>query len=202
MISRLMFLLIAALLIGGTATGLGTIRGSAQEDGASADGAVEADGRGGPDNAKSYINPDTGLPTENPNVKRNSECRTPDQTDRQELSDPGSTNNNVHNDACLTRNGKRFDGKASFEIKGVGEFSVCPDPDGAGPKTSAIKNNGKRCYMTGYQETGMDGDDEYHARINNTMKRGESNVTFCFDPDDNGCGDANVKDSILIKWMR
>lgn len=196
MIRRLVFLLAATALLGGFVTTFGTTAGTAQD--------IESQGRKGAERAASYINPDTGLATENPNVKPNSECGRPDQLDGQILSEDGSTDNNVHNDACLFRNGGRFDGKASFEIRGVGVFSACPDPDGAGPKTSATKQGGKRCFLTGYQESGgaMDGDLEYHARVNNDSRPGSSFVTFCGDPDDNGCGDARAKDQIEIRWRR
>lgn len=192
MARKLFFLLVAALVVGGFATSLGSTVGAAQDVGTATNR--------NPVRARSYINPDTGLATENPNVNRNSECGTPDQADRQMLSDPGATNNNVHNDACLFRDGERFDGKASFEIMGVGTFSACPDPDGAGPKTSV--NSGKRCYMTGYQTTGMDGDTEYHARINNSTNPGTTDVTFCSDPQNNGCRDAASSDKIVIRWVR
>ncbi len=204
---KAMVLLIAILAIGSLGVGLGPMAGTAQD--------LDAETRrGGPDRAASYINPDTGridpntgMSTENPNVKRNSECRTPDQKDRQRVSPQGTNDNNVHNDACLfTANGRNFDGPVSFEIEGVGEFSACPDPDNVsiidnGPKTAAVKNMGKRCYMTGYQETGAAGDLEYHARLDSSV-RGESVVTFCHDPQDNGCRDAKVEDTIRIVWKR
>ncbi len=56
-----------------------------------------ADGRGGV-RAASYIDPDTGAATENPDVNRNSSCTNPDQHDQhdqhgqQSLSDPGTAN--------------------------------------------------------------------------------------------------------------
>ncbi len=91
---KAMVLLIAILAIGSLGVGLGPMAGTAQD--------LDAETRrGGPDRAASYINPDTGMETENPNVKRNSECETPDQKDRQRVSPEGSNENNVHNDACL-----------------------------------------------------------------------------------------------------
>jgi hypothetical protein len=86
-------------------------------------------------------------------------------------------------------------------ISGVGTFSACPDPDNAGPRTSAIKDGGTRCYETGWQEKGIDGDKEFHARINNDSTPGTTKVVFCYDPNDNGCADARVKDSIMISWV-
>jgi hypothetical protein len=150
----------------------------------------------------SYVNPDLGLPTENTNANPNSDCDSPDDNDTQQLSDPGQTNRNVHNDACLLRNGASgdpVDTAVSFEISGVGEFSSCPDPDGAGPKTST--NSGSRCYLTGYQETGNPGDLEYHSRVNNDDQPGNTTVTFCVDPNNSGCGDAKTKDRIQITWQ-
>lgn len=150
---------------------------------------------------QSYINPDIGLATFNPDVASTSECVSPDANDTQRLSAPGSTANNVHNDACLVKKGKPFDTLVSYEISGVGSFNACPDPDGAGPKTGAVTNGGKRCHLTGYQETGMDGDEEYHARINNTSEPGTSTVTFCADPENNGCGDAKAKQQVQVLWQ-
>lgn len=151
--------------------------------------------------AFSYINPDTGLATFNPDVNANSECETPDQSDTQNLSPMGTVTNNVHNDACLFRNGVAVDTQVSFEISGVGTFSACPDPDGAGPKTGAILQGGKRCSLSGYQTTGMAGDMEYHARINNTDQPGTTTVMFCADADNNGCTDEKVKNQIQVLWQ-
>jgi hypothetical protein len=154
----------------------------------------------------SYVNPDIGLATENTNANPDSDCDSPDQNDTQQLSDPGQTNRNVHNDACILKNGNPVDTAVSFEISGVGEFSACPDPDGAGPKTST--NSGSRCYLTGYQETGNPGDLEYHSRVNNDDTPGQSTVTFCVDANNNGCGDAKTKDrtdmatACLHHWTR
>lgn len=104
------------------------------------------------------------------------------------------------NDACLFDGRNRFDGPASFETSGVGGFSACPDPDGAGPKVAVLSGN--RCYMSGYQTTGMAGDTEFHARLNNTTTEGEQTVVFCYDPENNGCFDASVTSSITISWYR
>ncbi len=154
----------------------------------------------------SYINPDLGLPTVNRSVNRNSECATPDQLDRQRLS-TGKKDRNVHNDACLFRSGMRFDGEASFDASGAGGITACPDPDGAGFKRAITRDrNGDGeidlCTMTGYQSTGMPGDKEYHARVNNFNDPGVQSVDFCYDPDRNGCEDETVRDTIAVKWVR
>lgn len=151
--------------------------------------------------AVSYINPDTNIPASfNPDVNPNSDCDAPDQRDTQDVSPPPPSNeNNVHNDACLFKKGQPVDTAVSFELSAgsVGEFSACPDPDGMGTKTAI--NSGNRCYLTGYQETGMAGDEEYHARIDSSIP-GESIVTFCADADNNGCDDEKIRDRIEIVW--
>ena len=172
------------------------------------------DDRGGqaPYRAVSYINPDTGAATANPNVAPDSDCGDPDRHDVQMVSPVGSTSKNVHNDACLFGgNGFRiygergFDGKASFESSGVGTINACPDPDDGGSRL-ARNDGGQRCFQTGYQDKGaagvMDatGDGEYHARLNSNVE-GMQNVTFCYDPEDNGCADATTKSSITIQWV-
>lgn len=195
MVRRLVLLLTLTLSAGSLLIGAQAMPGSAQD--------VGTEARRGPNRAASYINPDIGLPTFNPDVEPTSECATPDQRDRQVVSPMGSTTKNVHNDACLFDRGERFDGKVSFVESGPGIFSACPDPDGAGPKTAAIKNKGSRCYQTGWQDSNgeRDGDTEYHARVNNTGKSGLQTVTFCHDPQDNGCDDATVKDTIVVRWV-
>lgn len=167
----------------------------------------------GPTGASSYINPDTGAPTENPNVDPFSECETPDVYDVQPLSTK-SKDRNVHNDACLFKRGERFDTRAAFQSTGRGFISACPDPDDRtafggnnGPKTARLKDtNGDGrddlCILGGYQTTGQPGDTEYHARMNNTTRAGRQHVTFCYDPDRNGCRDENVQDEIEIRWVR
>jgi hypothetical protein len=196
--SRTVVLTLAAvLLLAGLSIGAGSTVMQAQDA-----QEVEAENGRKAIRPASYINPDTGLATENPNVNRNSECRTPDQADRQIVSAPGTTTKNVHNDACLFRDGKRFDGMVSFEIRGAGTFNACPDPDGSGPKTAAVKRNGKWCAQTGYQEKNMAGDLEYHARINHTGRPDTRTiVTFCHDPEGNGCRDARLTDTIAIEWV-
>jgi hypothetical protein len=148
--------------------------------------------------AVSYVNPDTGLATANPDVNAGSSCATPDQADSQQVSPSGTTTNNVHNDACLfDAVGFDVDAQVSFESSGVGVISACPDPDGGGGKTAT--NSGTRCTQTGYQETGAAGDFEYHARANSTVA-GVQTITFCADPNGNGCADATISDAITITW--
>lgn len=158
--------------------------------------------------AVSYINPDTGAATENPDVDPNSDCFNPDQYDDQRLSDSGTANRNVHNDACfLDDRGDKVDGLASFQSFGVGFISACPDPDGAGPKVAILSDtdgDGRNdlCFQSGYQEKGMAGDFEFHARLNNTATPGEQNVVWCSDADRNGCTDERNTSDITINWTR
>ncbi|MBA3278911.1 MAG: hypothetical protein H0U22_09355 [Geodermatophilaceae bacterium] len=189
MIKRISYVALAALALVGSSTGI-----------ASAEG--ETIGR-----AASYVNPDTGAATENPNVNPNSECETPDRTDTQQISPPGTTTNNVHNDACFLKFGKRVNGPASFQSSGVGVISACPDPDGTGPEFSRLTDtNGDGradlCYMSAFQTTGLPGDREYHTRLNNTGPAGTQRVVFCSDANANGCRDETNKSSIAIKWVR
>ncbi len=182
---------------------------------------------GPPVSAASYINPDTGAATENANVDEDSSCETPDRRDRQRLSDEGASNKNVHNDACLfDAQGEAFDGTVTWVVKGVGAISACPDPDLTtavatpvtnGPKTATIHDhdgNGRveHCHQSGFQEKDMEGDAEYHARLNNDSSPGRQRVIFCHDPDQDaagdaadqpeghGCSDETIKDRILIRW--
>ena len=156
--------------------------------------------------SQAYINPDTGAATANPDVDPTSSCFNPDQYDMQRFSDPGTANRNVHNDACFLENGIKVDGPASFQSKGVGFISACPDPDGAGPKVAVLsdKNGDGRndlCFQSGYQQKGTAGDLEFHARLNNnTGMAGTQYVTWCSDSDRDGCGDESVKSSIRIDW--
>ncbi len=164
-----------------------------------------SDGRSGV-RAASYINPDTGAATENPDVDRNSSCTNPDQRDKQRLSDPDTVNRNVHNDACFLDNkGKKVNGPASFHSSGVGFISACPDPDGAGPeyaKLSDTNRDGRNdlCFQSSYQRTGAAGDSEFHARLDNTSVPGTQYVVWCADADADGCRDERVKDDITINW--
>ncbi len=189
MIRRILYVSLAALALVGASGGLANAQG-------------ETNGR-----AASYINPDTGAVTENPNVNPNSECETPDRIDVQRISPAGSTANNVHNDACFLQRGERVNGPASFQSFGAGLISACPDPDGAGPEFSRLSDtNGDGradlCYMSAYQTTGLPGDLEYHTRLNNTGPVGPQVVVFCSDADANGCRDESNTATIAIKWVR
>lgn len=174
---------------------------------ASHGGGGDNDGAPGAFRASSYINGDSGA---NPDVNPNSSCFSPDQFDRQRVSTKASGrpgNRNVHNDACfLDMNGDKADGPASFQVKGVGFISACPDPDGDGPKYSVVRDtNGDRqsdlCFQSGYQETGAPGDDEFHARLNKRANEGTQRVVWCSDADADGCDDEDVKDRIKISWV-
>lgn len=168
----------------------------------------DGDGNRREGDAASSINPDTGAATANPDVNANSSCFTPDQYDRQKLSDAGTANRNVQNDACfLDDDGDKVDGPASFQSFGVGSISACPDPDGAGPTFSILSDTNRDgrndlCSQSGYQETGMAGDEELHARMNNTSMPGTQRVVWCEDDDMNGRGDERNKSSITIEWSR
>jgi hypothetical protein len=180
-----------------------------------------------PERAVSYINPDTGAATENADVDPRSSCFSPDRYDTQRLSDPGTANRNVHNDACFfgdddrdrygdddrdrygddDRDARKIDAPATYVSSGVGVISACPDPDGAGPKFAILRDrngDGRNdfCFQSGYQEKGIAGDEEFHARLNNTTTAGSQYVTWCYDSDRNGCSDENVKDRIQINWVR
>ena len=162
-------------------------------------------GSSGGGQAVSYINPDTGMATANPDVDPNSSCFRPDQYDMQRFSDPGTANRNVHNDACFLKDGVKVDGPASFESKGVGFISACPDPDGAGPKVAVLSDrnaDGRNdlCFQSGYQMKGIAGDLEFHARMNNTGMAGTQTVTWCSDADRDGCSDEWNKSTIRIDW--
>ncbi len=156
--------------------------------------------------AASYINPDTGAATANPDVDPQSSCFRPDQRDNQALSDAGTANRNVHNDACfLDDRGNKVNGPASFQSRGVGFISACPDPDGAGPEFARLSDtngDGRNdlCFQSAYQTKGIAGDFEFHARLNNTTMNGTQYVTWCADANQNGCRDEYVKDSISIEW--
>ncbi len=188
--------LTAGLFIGGAA---GSV--SASDNGDGYGGYGSRSGR-----ASSYINPDTGAATANPDVNPMSSCFRADQYDMQRFSDAGMANRNVHNDACfLDFNGNKLDGPASFESRGVGFISACPDPDNAGPKTARLtdQNGDGRmdlCFQTGYQNKGIAGDLEFHARMNNTGMAGTQYVTWCSDRNANGCSDEWNRSSIRIDW--
>ena len=161
--------------------------------------------------ATAYVRNDAGLPTFNPDVNPNSNCATPDYDDIQTVSAPGSTARNVHVDACLFSSAapagttvSDVDTAATYEIFGVGTISGCPDPDGAGPKTSVRHDhNGdgafEHCHQSGYQSTGT-GALEYHARVNSTVA-GQTRVLFCADADQDGCLDETVRSQVAIGWV-
>jgi len=165
-----------------------------------------------PVRATAYIRADAGLPTFNPDVDPTSNCATPDYDDIQALSAPTTVGNNVHIDACIFGSGAApgatvsdVDVPATFELLGVGTFSACPDPDGAGPKTALREDhdgdgNFEHCHLSGYQSTGT-GALEYHARVNNTTQPGQSRVLLCYDPNRDGCFDEDVLSQVAIGWV-
>ena len=201
----------------GAACVLSVSGGVAAQASHSYDGGWGGGGYGG-DNfrAVSYINPDTGAATANPDVDPNSSCFTPDQYDKQKFSDAGSTNRNVHNDACFLDDRGNKVGKgigATYELRGVGFISACPDPDAGGPEFARLTDtNGDgrndRCVQSSYQDLGTvgvadrPGDFEYHARINNnTATAGDSYVKWGLDRDLNGLdGYRGNNDDIAITW--
>ena len=181
----------------------GTLLGSAT--GAFAYGGYD---RGDEFEAVSYINGDGG---KNADVDPDSSCFNPDQYDMQAFSSAASGNpgdNNVHNDACfLDRDGNKVgDGiGASFQSSGTGYISACPDPDGAGPEFAVLRDlNGDgrndSCFQSSYQEKNAAGDDEYHARLNNTGMAGEQQVKWGVDRDGDGRIDDRNDDDIKIDW--
>lgn len=172
-----------------------------------------------PSRASAYVNPDTGAATENPDVDPYSRCRNADRTDTQQLSLPTMTDKNVHVDACLFRNGKKFDAPATWRSEGAGTISACPDPD----MVSAVENGPKvaytdefygtlHCHQSGYQAKGIAGDKEFHIRVNNNSEPGVQTIVFCYDPDQadspdekqragHGCRDETVKSRVVITWI-
>jgi len=191
-------------------TGLGASTASARHDG---DGGWWWGGGGGYGDgdvrfAVSYLNPDLGAATENANIDPNSNCSRPDRYDeRQQVSPVGTTTNNVHNDACLLDDDfDKVDDGATYESYGVGNISACPDPDDGGPEFArlGVGPTGKantQCVQSGYQDKGIAGDDEFHARLNST-KPGQQTVIWCYDENLNGCFDENIQDTIVIQWKR
>jgi len=168
------------------------------------------DGRDGGDNFKavSYINGDNG---KNADVDPNSSCFRPDQYDMQAFSSAASGNpgnNNVHNDACFLDDRGNKVGKnigATFQSSGTGNISACPDSDGAGPAFSRLRDlNGDgrndSCFQSSYQEKGIAGDFEYHARVNNTGMAGSQEVKWGLDRDGDGRIDSRDDDSIKVDW--
>ena len=64
-----------------------------------------------------------------------------------QVREVGMTNHNVHNDACLRKNGEDVDEQVTFVSRGTGYISACPDPDDAtltggtnGPKTASTED--------------------------------------------------------------
>lgn len=158
--------------------------------------------------AVSYINGDAG---KNADVDPNSSCFRPDQYDMQKFSTAASGNpgdNNVHNDACFLDDRGNKVGKnigATFQSRGTGYISACPDPDGTGPATSKLRDlNGDgrndSCFQSSYQEKGSAGDFEYHSRLNNTGMAGSQDVKWGMDRDADGRIDARDDDSIKVDW--
>lgn len=157
--------------------------------------------------AVSYFNPDTGKPTANPDVEANSGCgdeagESPDTEDSQEVvTDPMTQN--VHTDACLFDDaGARIDGQAAFQVSGVGTISGCPDPDGmdlpgeeVDDKTATRSNGDTLCVLSGYEDANM----EFHVRTISSDP-GTQTVTFCADPEGNGCDDATVSSVTTVTW--
>ncbi len=164
--------------------------------------------RGDSFKAVSYINPDTGAATANPDVNANSSCFNPDQYDMQKFSPAGTATNNVHNDACFLDDRGNKVGKnigASFQSSGTGVISACPDPDGAGPATAMLRDLNKdgrndSCFQSSYQEKNAAGDFEYHARLNNTGMAGAQDVKWGKDGDGDGRIDDRNDDDIKIDW--
>lgn len=155
----------------------------------------------------SYINPDTDKPTANPDVNANSGCgdeegEAPDKDDTQAVvTDPMT--DNVHTDACIFDDaGARIDVPVAFQVSGVGSISACPDPDGmdvagmeADDKTATLSNGDTLCMLSGFEDANM----EYHVRtISDTP--GTQTITFCADPEGNGCDDADSTSVTTVNW--
>ncbi len=141
-----------------------------------------------------YINPDKGMPTENPNVAATSECETPIQTDTQPLGTEADGKGNVHVDACLfDAANMRVDTRAAFTVSGVGVISGCPDPDKEGPQTSM--KVGSSCVLSNFEAANS----EYHVRVVSGTA-GSQTVDFCADPEGDGCANAEQKSTVRITW--
>jgi hypothetical protein len=198
-----------AVLLGACSDAMPT--GSAAAPGRAAASMVEdASAERGPYRAVTYVNPDLGAATANPDVQPGSSCERPDRHDRQQLSAPGTAARNVHVDACLFENATVAEGDESlvdapttFESEGVGLFSACPDPDNAGPRQAILSADRRRCTQTGFQLKGIGGDGEFHVRLNNTTATGGAGlqrVVWCHDPELNGCADATVRSTVTVSW--
>lgn len=140
-----------------------------------------------------YVNPDTGKQTANPGVPAGSECEAPTQSDTMALGDEATGKGNVHVDACLFDGSTRIDTKAAFEVSGVGTVAACPDADKEGPKTAT--RSADSCLQDGFEAA----NEEYHVRVVSATA-GLQTVTFCADPEGNGCGDAESTSTVRITW--
>jgi hypothetical protein len=141
-----------------------------------------------------YVNPDKGMATENPDVAESSECETPVRSDTQPLGNEADGKGNVHVDACLFGAGdERVDTQAAFTVSGVGVISGCPDPDKEGPQTS--KKTGSTCVLSNYEAA----NEEYHVRVVSSTA-GQQTVTFCADPEGDGCGNADQVSTVRVAW--
>ncbi len=149
--------------------------------------------------AISYLNPG-----ENADVDAESSCVTPDKFDTQSVVSFGDGSTNVQISGCLlgTRddNSDRVDTTASYETSGVGGIYSCPDPDGAGPKTSTATDtdgNGLNnlCTLSGYETNSL----EYQVRTLSEIA-GAQVVLFCSDANANGCADERVRSRVEINW--
>lgn len=155
----------------------------------------------------SYINPDTDKPTANPDVNANSGCgdeegEAPDKDDTQDVVVDPMTDN-VHTDACVFDDaGARIDVAVAFQVSGVGTISACPDPDmmdvagaEADDKTATLANGDTLCTLTGFEDANM----EYHTRTISDVA-GTQTITFCADPEGNGCDDADATSITTVNW--
>jgi hypothetical protein len=141
-----------------------------------------------------YINPDPGMATENPSVAASSECETPVRSDTQPLGNEADGTGNVHVDACLfDGSGQRVDTQAAFTVSGVGVISGCPDPDKEGPQTST--KTGSTCVLSNLEAANR----EYHVRVVSGAA-GQQTVSFCADPEGDGCGNAQSVSTVRIAW--
>ena len=164
---------------------------------------------GGARRAVSYINRDAGTASQNNGIPLGSDCGTPTRHDaRQHVSRTDAAENNVHNDACLLdRDGRKVDGRATYESYGVGYISACPDPDDGGSKTARLSDRdddgrSDRCVQSGYQNKGVAGDRQFHARFNSRGLVGLQSIRWCYDRGETGCHDDDIQDHITIRWVR
>lgn len=145
------------------------------------------------------VNLDVGAVSIDRTGDASSDCNGTGGNDGQTVSvssgDPGTVHIGI--DACLyDPRGNDLDAPISWDSSGSGFILQCTDPDGAGPKTAVVTGN--RCYQSGSQATGQAGDGGYHLDLENASHPGRQDVTFCYDPENNGCQDARVSGSIRI----